>query len=337
MKNLQTSSIRRDFLLFGIVLLLCLLSILLNICLGAAMLPPHRIWSALLGGIHGGPDARILWFVRLPRTAACLLAGAGLAVSGAIIQAVLANSLAAPNIIGVNAGASLAVTLCCATGTAAGMAVAGAAFLGALFAVLLVVFVAEKTGASRITVTLGGVAVSSLLSAVTEAVITLIPDAGVSTADFRVGGFSSVSLVRLVPAGCLILSAILISLTLCSELDVLSFGEETAHGLGLSVKRMRFILLALAALLAGSSVSFAGSLGFVGLIVPHMARRLVGDESRLLLPMCALLGALLVSLCDLAARLLFQPYELPVGILLSFIGGPFFLLLLKKRGGHLHD
>ena len=119
---------------------------------------------------------------------------------------------------------------------------------------------------------------------------------------------------------------------------VLALGEETAHGLGLSVRRMQFLLLGIAAVLAGAAVSFAGQLGFVGLIVPHLARRLVGGGNGILLPMCALSGAALVTFCDLAARLLFAPYELPVGILLSLIGGPFFLMLLvRQRGGRLHD
>ena len=125
-------------------------------------------------------------------------------------------------------------------------------------------------------------------------------------------------------------------LTLCNDLDVIALGEETAQGLGMPVRRMRTIFLGLAALLAGASVSFAGLLGFVGLIVPHLGRRLVGSESRWLLPFCALLGAMLVTGCDLAARLIFDPYEIPVGILLSLIGGPFFLLLLLRRKGGRH-
>ena len=317
---------------------LCLAAAVLSILLGAARLSPEELWSAFSQLEGGGANARILFYVRIPRTAACLLAGAALAVSGAIIQGVLANPLAAPNIIGVNAGAGLAVTLCCAFLPAAGLAVSAAAFAGALAAVMLVVFLAQKTGASRMTVILAGVAVNSFLNSGTEAVVTLFPDAAIGSADFRVGGFSAVSGARLWPAAILILAGILLALTLCNELDLLTLGEETAHGLGLPVRRTRTLLLALAALLAGASVTFAGLLGFVGLIVPHMARRFVGGQSARLLPMCAFSGAGLVTLCDLAARMLFAPYELPVGILLSFIGGPFFiLLLLRQRGGRIHD
>ena len=291
---------------------------------------------AVTQGADAGVAGRIFWYVRLPRTLACVFAGTALAVSGAIIQSVLNNKLASPGIIGVNAGAGLAVTISCAFGTLSGWIIAGSAFVGALFAVLIVALTAQKVGASKTTVILGGVAVNSFLNAITEAIITLIPEVGMSTADFRVGGFSSVAYTRLIPAGIIIIVAVLVVLTLCNELDVMALGEDTAQGLGLSVKKMRTIFLIFAALLAGASVSFAGLLGFVGLIVPHIGRYLVGSESKKLIPFSALCGAALVTLCDLIARVAFAPYEVPVGIFMSMIGGPFFIgLLMKKRGERL--
>ena len=312
---------------------LCLLAAAASLCLGAAPLTLPQLWDAL---VSGPTDAagRILWFSRLPRTAACLLAGSALAVSGAVIQNVLANDMASPGIIGVNAGAAFSVTLCCAAGAFSGWIIAGAAFIGAAASVLLVAVAAQKLGASRGMVILGGVAVNSCLTAASEAVSILFPDAGMQAADFRVGGFAAVAYPRLIPAGAGILLSLLTLLTLCSELDVMTLGEDTARSLGLPVRKMRTVFLGLAALLAGAAVSFAGLLGFVGLIVPHIARKFAGTESRRLLPFCALTGAGLVTVCDLAARMLFAPYELPVGILLSFIGAPFFLyLLLRRKGG----
>jgi len=323
---------KRNWLLTAAILF-CLTAAILSLLLGAVRLSPGELMQALLGGPNS-TAGYIFWYARLPRTLACLLSGAALAVSGAVIQAVLSNRLASPGIIGVNAGAGLAVTVCCALGLLSGWTIALSAFGGAMVSVLLVVFTAEKTGASRTTVILGGVAVNAFLNALSEALTTLVPDAGVLSGDFRVGGFSSVVPVRLLPAGVLICGGLLVILTLHNDLEVLSLGEETAQSLGMSVKKIRTLFLVLSAMLAGASVSFAGLLGFVGLIVPHAVRNLTGSESRYLLPLCAVGGAGFVTACDLAARLLFIPYELPVGILMSVLGGPFFLgLLLKRKGG----
>lgn len=318
------------------VWMLFLASALMSVCLGSVRLPLGELWQALLTG-PGSTAGYIVWYSRLPRTAACLMAGAALAVSGAVIQSVLHNRLASPGIIGVNAGAGLAVTVCCACGAVSGWAVAGSAFLGAMGAMLLVVFIGQKTGASRTTVILAGVAVNAFLNALAEAVTNLVPEAAMMSAEFRVGGFASVSHVRLLPAAALIGAALTVLLAMGNELDVLALGDDTAKSLGMPVKRMRTIFLALSALLAGAAVSFAGLLGFVGLIVPHALRTLAGSDSRRLLPLCALGGAGFVALCDSVARLAFAPYELSVGILMSVIGGPvFLLLLLKKKGGRSH-
>ena len=317
---------------FSISLLFLVSAGFLSLCLGAARLSPAQLWQALLMGPRN-TAGYIFWYVRLPRTAACILAGSGLAVSGAVIQRVLQNSLASPSIIGVNAGAGLSVTLACAAGLLSGWAIAGAAFFGAMAAVLLIVLAAEKAGASRTTVILGGVAVNAILNALSEAVTVLIPEAGMLAGDFRVGGFSSVSWPRLLPAGALILAALAILFSLRNVLDVLALGEETAQGLGLSVRIVRTVFLVLAAALAGAAVSFGGLLGFVGLIVPHAVRKISGSESRFLLPLSAIFGGAFVTFCDITARMLFAPYELPVGILLSVLGGPAFLWLLWKRKG----
>lgn len=316
--------------------LLCLLASLLSLCLGAARLSPAQLWSALIQG-PGNTAGYIFWYVRLPRTLGCLLTGSALAVSGGVVQGVLHNKLASPSIIGVNAGAGLAVTVCCAFGALSGWAIAGSAFLGAMVSVLLIVFAAEKVGASRTTVILGGVAVNAFLNALSEAITTLIPEAGMLAGDFRVGGFSSVSYPRLLPGAVLILLGMVLVFSLHNELDVLSLGSETARSLGMEVKKVRTLLLILSAVLAGSAVSFGGLLGFIGLIIPHAARKIVGGESRFLLPMCAIGGGLFVTACDTAARMAFAPYELPVGILLSVLGGPFFLLLLVNRKGGRKD
>lgn len=319
---------------FAAVGLLCVAGALLSLCLGAVSLSWQQLWQALVQG-PSSTEGYIFWYSRLPRTCACLLAGAALACSGCILQSVLGNKLASPNIIGVNAGAGLGVTLCCAAGALSGWTVSLAAFGGAMLAVFVVVALAKKTGASRTTVILSGVAMNSILTAFRDAVTTLVPEAGMLSGEFRVGGFSSVVTGRLIPAGILIGVSLAVVLTMYNELDVLALGEDTARSLGMSVKHIRTVFLLLAALLAGAAVSFSGLLGFVGLLVPHMARKVTGGESRYLLPLSILLGAGFVTVCDLIARMLFAPYELPVGILMSVLGGPFFLfLLLERKGGH---
>ena len=321
---------RKKFILaFSITAAGCIIASVLSLCLGAASVSFGEIFTS------GTVSRRIFFLVRVPRTVACLLAGAGLAVSGALIQGVLANSLASPGIIGVNAGAGLGVTLCFALGAISGWAAAVSAFAGALIAVLTVAIAARKTSASRSAVILGGVAVNSFLTAISEAINTLFPNIASLSADFKTGGFSGVSYARIIPAGIMIMVALAVSLSLSNELDLLSMGEDTAQGLGLSVKKIRSLFLVLAAVLAGASVSFAGLLGFVGLIIPNIAKRIVGGESKRVLPICAVGGGAFVTLCDCAARTVFAPYEIPTGIVMSAVGAPFFIyLLFKRRGGH---
>ncbi|NBI09645.1 iron ABC transporter permease [Colidextribacter sp. OB.20] len=305
-----------------------------SLAFGAVSIPPGEVIAALLGR-GSGTTASIVLYARLPRLCGCLLAGAALACSGVIIQGVLNNPLAAPNIIGVNSGAGLATAICCALAPRAVRLTPIAAFLGALTGVLLVLVISERAGAARITLVLAGVAMSSMFSAGIDAVVTFFPDALSGYTDFRIGGVKNLSMARLAPAFWVILIALAIALSLSNELDLLLLGRETARSLGLPAKRLRLVLLMLAAALAGAAVSFAGLLGFVGLLAPHMMRRLVGEDSLPLLLASALGGGLLLTACDLTSRLIFVPFELPLGVVLSLTGGPFFiwLLLRQRRGG----
>lgn len=327
---------KRFLLSMAVSIFVLLLVVLLSLLLGDLRLSFGDLAAALFGK-REGISFNVLMYSRLPRTLASLLAGAALALSGAVLQNVLANKLASPSIIGVNAGAGLGVTLSCALGVFSGWAVSAFAFGGSLLAVLIISLFAAKTSASKTTVILGGVALNGILNALSESLSVLDPDVAMLSAEFRVGGFSSVSYQRLFPAMIMILLAALLLFTLCNELDVISLGDESARSVGLSTKKYRILFLLLASLLAGAAVSFSGLLGFVGLIVPHFARRLVGNESRFLLPFSAVTGAAFVSACELVSRLLFSPYELPVGILMSMIGGPVFVILLvKMKGGRRH-
>lgn len=338
MKNWRTSCIPNNKYLriYAALAALVLAVSLLNLCLGAEKVPPAEVLRALTGGGSGTTAFRIVRYVRLPRLCACLLAGGALAASGAIIQGVLSNALAAPSTIGVNAGAGLTVALCCAIAPTAVKLVPLAAMAGAFLGVMTVLLIARRTGASKITLVLAGVAVSSIFSAGIDAVVTFVPEALNGYSDFRIGGFSGVSMARLLPALWPALLSFVLSLSLHNEMDVLLLGREQAQSLGLPAERLRIVLLGLAAVLAGSAVSVGGLVGFVGLIVPHIMRRLVGEESGPLLVSSVLGGAALLGGCDLLGRMLFAPYEIPVGIVMALAGGPFFIWLLQRRG-RLHD
>lgn len=303
---------------------------LLSLRYGSRDIPPAELWEAFRRADPDDPAWRILLHVRIPRTLAGGLAGCALAMAGTLIQAVLNNAMASPNVIGVNAGAGFAAMLTAALAPAAGL-MPLASFLGALAAALFIYTLAARAGLSRTTLILAGVAVSSMLTAGTNALTLLYPDTAVGAAAFMLGGFSGVTLASVRAAGGYLAAGLLLAALLAVDLDVLRLGEESAAGLGLHVDRTRFLAILAAALLAGGAVSFSGLLGFVGLLVPHMARRLVGGDIPWLLPASALLGGSFVLLCDVAARLLFVPFELPVGIVMSLLGGPFFLYLLLHR------
>ena len=336
-KFCMTNNRKKCQILLWSGIMLCIVCAALSLCLGSLFLTPEQLVEAIIKGGDSGVAGSIFWYARLPRTLACFFAGAALSVSGAVLQAVLANKLASPSIIGVNAGAGLGVTICCALGLLSGWAISGAAFAGSLIVVIIITLFSRHSSVSRTTVILGGVALNSVLNAFSESITVLNPDTAALNTEFRVGGFSAVSYTRLIPAMVLIFIALALLFTLCNELDVVMLGDETAQSIGLSVKKYRILFLILSALLAGAAVSFSGLLGFVGLIVPHLIRSIAGNESRFLLPLCTLFGGSFVVLCDLAARLLFAPYELPVGILMAVIGGPVFVfLLLRYRGGHLN-
>ncbi len=340
MKSWQISSTlrRNKRIILPIMAAMTLIAAVLSLCLGSVSVSLRDTVSAIFTGTPDTVEKQIILFARVPRTCGCLLAGMALAVAGAVIQSVLSNPLAAPNIIGVNSGAGMAVAICSAFFPSLIGLYPLFAFMGALLGVMLVLFIAEKTGASKITLVLSGVAVSSIFSAIIDAVVSFVPDALNGYSDFRIGGFSNLPMSRVTPSLWVIIPAFIILLTLSGELDILSLGADTAKSLGLNAKLMRTIALALAAALAGAAVSFAGLLGFVGLIVPHIVRSLLGEESRPLLIGSALSGAAMLTLCDTFSRVVFAPYELSVGIVLSLIGGPFFIwLLIRQRGGRRID
>lgn len=333
--TLPRKAATRRGVLWGVSgVLLTLAALAASLCVGAGGLSSAELWQALLHPGAGTRAAAILYLVRLPRLLACVLCGGALAVSGLLIQTVLHTPLASPGILGVNAGAGFAVVLAAFWFPAAFLPRVAAAFIGALAAVLLVYAVAHKTGASRLTIVLAGVAVSSLLSAAGDALLTINPAAIMDKAGFAMGGFSGVGLWQAGLTAPLVLAAAVMALLLSGSLEVLTLGDEVAASLGVRVAGARFLALLCAALLAGCAVSLGGLIGFVGLVSPHIARLLFKTRFSRLILASFWFGSLLVVVCDLMARTLFMPYEIPTGIVLAFVGVPFFLFLLlgKRRG-----
>lgn len=309
--------------------LLC--AALLSLRCGSQALSLGQLADAVRKGEPRDPVLRILLHVRLPRTVAAALAGSALALAGTLIQAVLNNAMASPNVIGVNAGAGFAALLAVTLFPGGAGWVAPASFLGALSTALFIYALAVRAGLARTTLILAGIAVSSMLTAGSNALTLLDPDAAIGSTAFLLGGFHGVTLAAVGRAAPYLGTGALLSALLAMDLNVLQLGEESAAGLGLHVGRTRFLAILAAALLAGAAVSFSGLLSFVGLLVPHMARRLVGGDHCWLMPASVLLGGAFVLVCDVLARVLFAPFELPVGIVMSLLGGPFFLRLLLRH------
>ena len=331
MKSLRKNKLPYMYVLAVVTLVF---SAILGVLLGATRLDLLGALSKLASGETDSPDVRILLYIRLPRVVASLACGMALAVSGAVIQGVLANRLASPSIVGVNAGAGLAVTLCSAFGVLGGWRLSLISFIGAFATVMLVSIGAKKWGASGGNVILLGVALNALLGAVSDTVTTFIPEVSVMSNDFKIGDFSAVTYAKVIPAAVLIVISAVILQTFSNELEIIMLGDENARGLGLNTSVMRVIFLMLSALLAGAAVSVCGLLSFVGLLVPHAVRRAFSSQAKHMLPLCALFGAGFVTLCDTVARTAFAPYELPVGIIMAFLGAPFFIfILIKGKGG----
>lgn len=326
-----------NFFVIALLAFILIFFIALSISIGSSNIPLSKTFSVLFRGDDISKEFQIINYVRIPRTLAAVYAGCALALSGLILQSVLNNALAGPSIIGVNSGAGLFTSLITALFPAYIALMPIAAFVGALIATLLVYSIARKTGASRITIVLSGAAVSSFIGAITDTILTIWPDTAISRSSFLIGGLSGVTMNSIKLPGVLIFMSFLLVFILSYDMNILTLGDETAKSLGLNVSRYRLIFIVLSSMLSGSAISFAGLLGFIGLIVPHASRFIIGYDNRLLVPVSALLGSIFTLFCDILARTLFAPYEVPVGIIMSFLGGPFFIYLLLKKKRRIID
>ncbi|MGD8289251.1 MAG: iron ABC transporter permease, partial [Gemmatimonadota bacterium] len=292
------------------------------------------VWAVLSGG--GDAATRdIVLRLRMPRVLLALLVGGGLAISGATFQALLRNPLAEPYILGISGGASVGAVLVIALGLAAAgsWVLPLAAFAGALLAIVLVFRVATATGRAmdvRVLL-LAGVVVAAFFSACIAFILSVSPARTVQSAVLWIMGSLAAASWRSVSlAAVYTIPAALLLMGLARPLNLLSIGEETAHYLGADVEGVKRLSLAIAALVTASGVAVAGVIGFVGLVVPHAMRILVGSDHRALLPLSFLAGGVFLAVADLVARLTLAPTEIPIGVITAFVGVPFFLVLLRR-------
>ncbi|WP_248738484.1 FecCD family ABC transporter permease [Pseudomonas sp. MWU12-2029] len=319
-----------------------LVSCVVSLGFGPARVPVDIVWRILLHKLFGlgVPDwsagqEHIVWLIRVPRMLLGALVGAGLALIGAVLQAVTRNPLADPHLLGVTSGATLgAVIVVLHVGEIVGLLTLPiAAFIGALLSMFLVLGIANRHGrldSDRLL--LCGVAVSFVMMAIANLLLFMGDHRASSAVMFwMLGGLGLARWELLaVPALCVLLGLILL-LGMARPLNALMAGEHTAVTLGLNARSVRLRVFVIASLMTGVLVSISGSIGFVGLMVPHIARRLIGAEHRRLLPVCVLLGSVFLVWVDVAARTLIAPEDLPIGVATAALGGLFFIGLMRRR------
>jgi iron complex transport system permease protein len=341
--TLRLSPQRRLVLLLGAGVVTLVLSFSLAVSVGAVFIPGNTVWGVLLNVVIPGTvdpvwppgHAAIVWDLRLPRAVLATFVGAGLAVTGAALQAVTRNPLADPHLMGISSGAAFGAILALLhTGLFLGLAtVPFMAFLGAMVATFLVLGVtqgARATSANRMV--LAGVAVSFIVMALANGLIFLGDPRATHTVVFwMLGGLGLAQWSQLIWP-LMVLAPIGLWLWLRSgDLNAMTVGDETAATLGLPVARFRLQVFVASAMITGTMVAFSGIIGFVGLMVPHIVRMVVGGDHARVLPASAMLGAVLLLWSDIAARTVMAPEDVPIGIVTGLFGGLFFVWLLRRQ------
>ncbi|MEB5695175.1 iron ABC transporter permease [Klebsiella aerogenes] len=308
---------------------------LIHLGLGARWIAPQTVLQALLEYDPRNFDQRIIVDLRLVRLAAALLTGAALGVAGVLLQTVIRNPLGEPHILGLNAGASLAVVATSALGLSVGdfpaarplTAACGAALL---FGGVMALASAGRGGATPLRITLCGVAISAFASAVTAAILILDEQTLLAMRTWLAGDLAGLNWATLQAALVPALSGMGLALLLAPRLNVLALGDKVALGLGVNLVQTRLLGLTAIALLCGAAVAVAGPIGFVGLVVPHVVRRLITQDIRLALPLAAPVGALVLVLADIAARTIVAPQELATGAMTALVGAPLFIFIAAR-------
>jgi len=338
----------RPLLLLSLLFAVLCLSIALSLALGSVTVSAADLWQVFWARL-GGPDAPatadlVIWQIRLPRVCLSVLVGCCLALSGAMVQGLFRNPLADPSLIGVSGGAAVGAAMAIVLGGTWGWFAPSwnlplFAFMGGTLVTALVYRLGVgPLGTSVATMLLAGVAINAMTSACISYLATTAEDVRLRNLVYwLMGSFNVSSWEKVSWVAPFALFSLLMIPALWKGLNALLLGESEARHLGVRVERLRLWVIVLAALTVGVSVASVGVIGFVGLVVPHIVRLLLGPDHRWLLPGAALLGGALLSLADLAARLVVEPLELPVGVLTAVLGAPFFLfLVVQRRRGQLY-
>lgn len=318
----------------SIIILFLLILSFVSIVIGVSVGTIKFSFTEIIKGLFVNNDSverLIIFKVRLPRVLVAGFVGICLSLSGCILQGVMKNNLASPSTIGVTSGASFAGYLLLVAFPAASKYLPIGSIIGAFLTTMLIYILAYQKGVSPVKMILSGLAVSALFGAFNDIIKTVFSDRLGNASGFLVGGLNGTTwndFYLILPYS---LIGMFFVLFLPTKMNILQLGDETANSLGLKTEIFRFILICISSLLAGSAIAVAGLISFVGLIVPHIARIFVGSNYKYLFPCSALLGFSFVIICDAIGRVIIENGEIPVSIILSFIGAPFFVVLLRTR------
>ncbi|MDZ8184096.1 MAG: iron ABC transporter permease [Nostoc sp. ChiSLP02] len=321
--------------LFGLVLGLCILLICLvcSVMLGAAEIPLERVLTSFIV-FDGSYDRLVIQTVRLPRSLVAILVGSALAVAGALMQGLTRNPLADPGILGIESGAAVAVVLAAFVfGSVSQDVYTIVAFLGAGTTAILVYFLGSlgRGGATPLNLTVAGAALTALISSITTAVLIVSQRTLQEIRFWLAGSLAGRDMNMFFQALPFVFMGLVVAFALGRQITTMSLGEDVAKGLGQQTAWVKVATAMSVILLAGSSVALAGPIGFIGLVVPHIVRFYIKADYRWILPYCAVLGAILLLVADIVARVLLKPQELPVGVMTALIGAPFFVYLAKSK------
>lgn len=311
---------------------LLLVGAIVHAAIGARFIPPQTVVQAFIAFDPRSFDHNVIINLRLLRLTAALTIGAALGVAGVLLQAVIRNPLGEPHILGLNAGAALAVVMTSALGLTlpVGRPLIAAGGAGALFLLVIGLSSAGRSGLTPMKVTLCGVALSAFASSITAAVLILDEQTLLAMRTWLAGDLAGLSWETTRIAAWVAAIGLTLAIGLAPSLNMLALGDRMAQGLGVSLLRTRILALLAIALLCGAAVSVAGPIGFIGLVVPQIIRRLVSVDLRVMVPLSACCGALVLLLADIAARTLFAPHELATGVVTALVGAPVFIIMATR-------